>query len=615
VQWGALEIARRFYVAVRDSNWNTVPADFSDLRVQAESDRFDVTFTARHVDGAINFTWEGSITGLPDGAIVYAMRGLCHTSFRYNKIGICLHHPFRECEGRTYRGLTPDGEVAGSLPVLVAPQRLVKGIDIPLFPAVANLTIDLDDHFAVNFVFEGDLFEMEDHRNWTDASFKTYSTPEALGFPHEATAGQQITQKVTMTVAGRPRTVRPQPAGLSLELGRTAPGGLPTVGLGMASHVDELSTREAEVLRVLRPNHVRVDLDLADANYPAQLARAWACCQQLDCRLEIALFVTDNADAELAQLASRIDRGASVVRFLVFHKSETSTDSRWVRLAKQVMRGLLSAPAFAAGTNYHFADLNRSRPDPSGVDEMVYPITPQFHATDDLSLIENLEAQAETVRTVRTFAAGKRIVVSPVTLKPRFNAVATSAESESLPDDLPSQVDARQMSLFGAAWTAVSVKYLAESGAGSVTYYETTGWRGVMETAEGPPLPQRFPSIPRQVFPLYHVLADVSEWTGGQLVECQSNTPRRVNGLAVRHKGQLHLLVANMTAASQHVTVGPLDIRSVLLRELDDQHVTEATLRPEPFRSSRTEVSVNARSLKLTLAPHAVVRVDAGGDI
>lgn len=25
--------------------------------------------------------------------------------------------------------------------------------------------------------FEGDVFEMEDQRNWTDASYKTYCTP------------------------------------------------------------------------------------------------------------------------------------------------------------------------------------------------------------------------------------------------------------------------------------------------------------------------------------------------------------------------------------------------------------------------------------------------------
>ena len=31
------------------------------------------------------------------------------------------------------------------------------------------------------------------------------------------------------------------------------------------------------------------------------------------------------------------------------------------------------------------------------------------------------------------------------------------------------------MSLFGAGWTAGSLKYLAEGGAHSLTYYETTG--------------------------------------------------------------------------------------------------------------------------------------------
>jgi len=29
----------------------------------------------------------------------------------------------------------------------------------------------------------GDVFETEDHRNWTDANFKTYGTPLRLLFP------------------------------------------------------------------------------------------------------------------------------------------------------------------------------------------------------------------------------------------------------------------------------------------------------------------------------------------------------------------------------------------------------------------------------------------------
>jgi hypothetical protein len=167
------------------------------------------------------------------------------------------------------------------------------------------------------------------------------------------------------------------------------------------------------------------------------------------------------------------------------------------------------------------------------------------------------------------------------------------------------------MSLFGAAWTVGSIKYLAESGACAITYYETTGWRGVMETESGSPVPRRFPAAPRQVFPLYHVLADLGEWTGGELVACAPNAPLRVNGLAVRHRGKLHVLVANMTSASQEVDIGPLETPKVVLRELDDRSAWEAMFRPEQFRASRREAMVPAGSLHLTLAPYAVVRIDA----
>ena len=80
-------------------------------------------------------------------------------------------------------------------------------------------------------------------------------------------------------------------------------------------------------------------------------------------------------------------------------------------------------------------------------------------------------------------------VVSPITLKPRFNAYATGPAPQRPPEALPPEVDARQLSLFGAGWTLGSLRAVVSSGALSVTYYETTGWRGVMEQAGGSPLP------------------------------------------------------------------------------------------------------------------------------
>ena len=39
---------------------------------------------------------------------------------------------------------------------------------------------------------EGETFETEDQRNWSDASFKTYGTPLHLPFPVEVAEGTRV---------------------------------------------------------------------------------------------------------------------------------------------------------------------------------------------------------------------------------------------------------------------------------------------------------------------------------------------------------------------------------------------------------------------------------------
>jgi hypothetical protein len=63
-------------------------------------------------------------------------------------------------------------------------------------------------------------------------------------------------------------------------------------------------------------------------------------------------------------------------------------------------------------------------------------------------------------------------VIPTGTLRKRFNPYATSPEPAPRVGDLPSPVDVRQMSLFGACWTLASIKHLAESAVSSATYEE-----------------------------------------------------------------------------------------------------------------------------------------------
>jgi D-apionolactonase len=605
VRFGGTEIAQRIYVAVRDRNWDTVPGETSDVTVEEGENRFAVRFTVRHRQHDIDFVWQGEILGSPDGAISYAMDASAGADMTYKLIGLNLHHGMREYIGRPCHGMTPDGPIADVFPTDVAPQIIADETEVPIFPAVEHLAVQLDDDVSVRFDFEGDTFEFEDQRNWTDASFKSQSYPPRRGGFMTIRKGGRVWQKVTVTPSGTPPPITDDDGPVQIEFGETL-GRMPPIGLGTASHGSGLSEREGGLLKALCLDHLRTDLRLADPGYPDELARAMADAGTLGSGLELALHLTNDAEEQLGRLATELRDQAHIDRVLVFHEAELATDPWWVDLARRRLGDIALAALFAGGSNADFCELNRFRPSGAPEDGIVYSVNPQTHAFDELSLTENLAGQAESVRTARIYGKGRPVVVSPITLKPRFNSTA----SELVPDELPPQVDPRQMSLFGAGWTVGSLKRLIESGVAAATYYETTGWRGVIQGDAPSPFPEQFPSRPGMVFPVYHVFADLAEWKDGEVVSSRSSDPLAVETLVVARDGMLHLLVANLTPEPRTATIDVLSAVDVKARRLNADTVEVAAFDPPNFRSQAESMTAHG-PLELTLAPFEVARLDA----
>ena len=246
------ELIRRIYVAIRDVNWNTIPPQMSHLSIQAAEDYFHLEFDAFHEAGPLAFRWHASLYGKPDGIIEYTMDGAAETAFRYCRIGFCVLHPVAGIAGSPYRALTPGGPIAGVLSELIEPQRMENGLETPIFPSFSSLTIDTPTGISIVTDFQGDLFEMEDQRNWTDGSFKTYCTPISLGYPHHAEAGQPFYQKVTVrqNPVREPRVAQQSESQepVRLNLGEATGQPLPRIGFGMASHGQDMGPREIELL-------------------------------------------------------------------------------------------------------------------------------------------------------------------------------------------------------------------------------------------------------------------------------------------------------------------------------------------------------------------------------
>jgi hypothetical protein len=242
-------------------------------------------------------------------------------------------------------------------------------------------------------------------------------------------------------------------------------------------------------------------------------------------------------------------------------------------------------------------------------DAIVYSLNPQVHACDSTSVMENLAGQVATVASARHFSGGKPVFVSPVTFIGRSGPFPAGPPQ---PSGLDPTVEPRQASLFGAAWTVGSVKALTEIGAASVTYFETTGRKGIIESDAGSPIPDRFPSSPGSVFPLYHVFADVAEWKDGELVEARSNDVETITALALQTDDGMHLLVANLCARPQSVEIGQLNVKEARIRRLDEETASLAIVDPRQFRGSHESRAVSEGQLTLELSPYAVVHIDVG---
>ena len=600
---GNREIIRRIYAAVRDRNWGTIRAKLTNVDVVDRRDSFRIFYDAEHREGDVHFTWRAEIVGEATGRIVFTMDGQARKTFMKNRIGFCVLHPIAECAGAACRVQRADGTVTNTqFPRLVAAEQPVSG-----FSDMAALAHEDVPGRWIELKLSGDVFEVEDQRNWIDASYKTYCTPLRLPFPTEIRGGERVLQQVAMEITGS-AIVRSAEDCKTIEINVNADAAvsLPKLGLGASSLNQPLSEVAKARLSRLNLAHVRADLRLASPEWKQQFARAAGEANALNVPLEAAIFFPSNLTVlwpELRSYLRQVRRG--IARFLVFADGEKSTSARALGLARQHLADF--RVFVGAGTNADFYQLNQCRPAQTGADFIVWSMNPQVHAFDLASIAETPEAIRAQLGSAHEYFSGKPLVVSPVTLKPRFNPVATGPEAPVPPDELPPQVDPRQMSLFGAAWTLAAYKHLAEGALESVTFYETVGWRGVLECDAGSPVPEKFLSVARGVFPMYHFFADVGEFAGEKILRSVSTRPLAVNAVVLRRELSTSVLMANLTDTKQSVKLTGSLALPHRKRLLDASTAEKAIRDPEAFRERWVQCFGDE---EIDLPPFAYCRLD-----
>ena len=239
---------------------------------------------------------------------------------------------------------------------------------------------------GVTVAFEGDAFEMEDQRNWTDASFKTYNRALADPFPYllDGPVTQRVTVTVAETLTSRPApdesggSVRPSPTSQALGELRLEETGPVTFSVGASTAPGAGSADPVG-------HDTLVEVDLGWAGWPAVIQRATASGLPLDVRLVLPLEAAEQALEDAIAALEQVPLARITAFQPPTHPHEHMADDESLRLLRTAL-GARDVPIIG-GTRSHFTELNRGQHlVPPGLDGVAFSTTPMFDTREVLQL-------------------------------------------------------------------------------------------------------------------------------------------------------------------------------------------------------------------------------------
>ena len=582
-----VEVLRMINYYIRDHNWGTIPMTISNEKIEKKASSFRITYESENRQGDIEFKWSCAIEGKEDSSISFEIEGEALHSFRRNRLGFTVLHPIKPCAGKectiTHSDLSKEVQ---KFPEHIAPHQ-------PFFDIVAMKWNPANNAEGLLY-FEGETFETEDQRNWSDASYKTYCTPLYKPFPALVNSGDKVKQRVNLhVIANKAHQTAEKPLTLSADTQNSA--SFPSVGITWSNlpHNPQI----IELVRKLNIDFVRIELFSDEQKFSESVQHALT----TDFPLEVVLFFEQSFNLEFLQgLIPFSDR---IKQFIVLPAKRNSTDDELIQRTFPLLRKMFPQSKVGGGTDKFFTELNRERTPTKEMDFLSFSINPQAHASDLSTMVENLESQVDVISSCRIFAGGKDIHVGPVTFKTRPNSAEKSDGEEKPPAGyLPPSVDARQLSLFGAGWMLGCFKYLAESGVSSITFFESCGWKGLMPH-KMQPWPEEFIGSTVTVYPLYVVLLELLKHKNSRIVRLVTSDPLSITGLAfVDTQGKYTTLLANHTREEQLTDI-PSGLKLSRYAIIDPSTILELIKHPESGGLSYNEMqgSINVPSFSIAL--------------
>lgn len=540
IRFCGIEIVRGIDCPIRDQNWGTFSQ--TDVEEALNETGAGVNFRRKfnidgdHLSGVLTVTAGGA------GVLTARLVLQAHRDFTTNRAGFTLLHPIADVAGQVLTVTHADGcEEICHFPEAISPAQPVFDI-CRMHHRVGAIDVEIE--------FSGEIFEMEDQRNWTDASYKTYCRPLRLPMPYVIGAGDTITQQIQISArviagAGRPAaSPASKPARLAaVGAGQVCPDILLAAGSGWigndGARSGDFAGAQGVVARL--EDHETGTEDWV-GNLSAQVNRHAAYC-------DFEIVVPDDADpaGHLARVAGNFSALGLAPRHVIAvpaaYMRSYQPVSDWPQGTSPEDCLAAAKKAFpdakiGVGLLTNFTEVNRCRPKPGPGHYLTFSTTAIVHAADDRSVLETLEALPHLFATAGMFNGERDIRLGLVAIGMRTNpygaGVAPNPEFRRLAMAMD---DPRQQGLFAASFAVAATVIAAKAGCGALALAAPAGPFAMM-SADQIPTPN----------PLFHAVHGLSRLAGKPLVVLE-DTPTNVYGMAVQGAVGVEGVITNSSLA------------------------------------------------------------------
>ena len=605
--YDGVEILRGIAFLSRDHAWGNNTAKLANLVLQEDDGHFRLSFDLVITNGTQRLNAVAKIEGNSQGRLNFSVFAKAASEFVTNRTGFTILHPLENVVGQPVDVTHTDGtQTLQWFPENISPGQ-------PIFD-IRALTHQVGPELTATVLMEGGKFEMEDHRNWMDASFKTYSGSLLDPWPYTIERGENINQTVTLTVSGlnQPTKVQPPKKTISVSLGKPT-AALPDFGtaLSLTGPADVLEV--SELLDWAQPAYLvgRIDGRHPDLNTQAANLDRIVRVTNIPLQLEMILPGRGSATQDIAEISLALKRSGVAPNAIIITQAHDMAsfqpgDPRppgpdYSEMAVAARAAFPGIP-IGGGVVAFFTELNRL-PVPIGLfDFVVHTVCPAVHAADDQTLMENLEAAKWIFASTRQMIGTTKYQLGPSWISSRVNPYGTSALSNPTNERICLvEEDPRQFGLFGAAWLLGLAAAAAQAGLSSVGLASISGPQGLIRRGQVAK-PQRHPTA--KVVPAYHVLAGLAARRSNACISTTCDDPCKLATLAIETEAGPELWLANLTTEKQRIQVNGLHKKSEIhsMESAQFSAVSQADFMVLPG----TKVDGAAG---FTLAPYATARI------